>query len=230
MKERDYSYDSLRAFSAIMIVLCHICQGFGLSVELGYYLSGTYVNVFLLLSAYLFGLSNRDKIRKHYGSFLKKRIARLIPSYYLFLIFVIAFIGIFIGMHYLNLKQIMGHFLFLNWLWPASRIYDYPLPQIGHLWFMSAILVGYISVVVWAVILNWVPTMDKSRYYKIFVIVSVALSSCLTYKSHMMIYPCSAILFFILIFYKGKEMMDSIRKLPNWMLVSLLIMCNLGGG
>lgn len=128
MDNRDYSYDWLRAFSAIMIVLCHICQGFGINTSLGYYLGGTYVSVFLILSAYLLGEHHRERIANAPWRFLKTRMNRLVPTYYTYLTVTFIIIGT-CGLGHLTLKQTVGHYMFLNWFIPSTRIYQSPLPQ-----------------------------------------------------------------------------------------------------
>lgn len=226
---RDYSYDYLRAFSAIMIVLCHLCQGFGISSELGYYLGGTYVDVFLLLSAYLLGLRYRDKIRENPIGFLRKRTSRLIPTYYTYLSIAIVLIGIVCGIYSLTWKQIVGHYMFLNWFWVSSRIFESPLPQLGHLWFMSAILMGYVLVTLYALALRNSRIARTNGFWILFLVIAACISSLLTSKIRMMVYPCTASFFFILIFYKGKGIMDYLRRMPAFMMISLLVICNWGG-
>ncbi|MCM1138933.1 MAG: acyltransferase family protein [Muribaculum sp.] len=227
---RDYSYDYLRAFAAIMIVLCHICQGFGLSAELGYYLGGTYVDVFLLLSAYLLGVKYRDKIGDNPVGFLRKRTSRLIPTYYIYLAIVILLSLILFGGNAFTWKQTVGHFLFLNWFWYDARIFESPLPQLGHLWFMSAILMGYVCVALYGMIIKKSRLIRSNGFWIVFLISAACISSLLTSKIRMMVYPCTASFLFILIFYKGKEIMIYIRKMPAPIMISLLIISNLGGG
>ena len=59
MKEKSLEYDVLRAWAALMIIVTHIILGFGLSKGWGYYISSTFVYVFLLLSAYLLGIHGK---------------------------------------------------------------------------------------------------------------------------------------------------------------------------
>lgn len=226
---RDYSYDFLRAFAAIMIVLCHICQGFGLSAELGYYLGGTYVDVFLLLSAYLLGLSSRDRIADNPGNFMMKRSSRLIPTYYTFLTITFIVILLFIGWDSLSLKQILGHYLFLNWFWPTSRIFEAPLPQIGHLWFMSCILFGYLSVVVWSVAAKKITILNTDKAWGAYVLIWTIISTLITMKIRFAVYPCTVMLGFMLLFFRGKEIMAYIRRINSRILVASLIISNMGG-
>lgn len=227
MIERDYSYDYLRAFAAIMIVLCHMSYGgFGLGGKIGNYLAGTYVDVFLLLSAYLLGINSRKKIVDEPWNFLKKRGGRLIPTYYTFLTTTFLIIVFIIGYDALSTKQILGHYLFLNWFWQSARV---ETPAIGHLWFMSCIMFGYISVVCWAQLARQIPKLNTNRGWIIYFVIWALLSTLLTMRIRFAVYPCTVMLGFVILFFKGKEIMDKIRLIKTSILVLLLVICNLGG-
>lgn len=230
MKHHNYSYDYLRAFSAIMIVLCHIFMGFGINAEIGYYLGGTYVDVFLLLSAYLLGLSSRNKIANQPWQFMKKRCGRLVPTYYSFLTITFLLILTLIGSDALSSKQIIGHYLFLNWFYPSSRIESIPLPQIGHLWFMSCIMLGYFIVVVCSLILKRFPSLNNKNNWFFYFSLWALISTFITMRVRFAVYPCTVVLAFVLLFFKGREIMDYVRKLRPAILISLLVICNMGGG
>lgn len=229
MMTRDYSYDYLRAFAAIMIVLCHICQGFGISAELGYYLGGTYVDVFLLLSAYLLGLTSRNKIADNPWQFMRKRCYRIIPTYYSFLTINFIIILVLIGWNSLSVNQVIGHYLFLNWFWKASRVCEPPLPQIGHLWFMSCIIFGYLSVVAWSMVANRIKILKTDGAWKVYFLIWVVIATILTLRIRFAVYPCTVMLGFMLLFFRGKEIMNHIRILNPKALVSLLVISNTGG-
>lgn len=228
MRQHDYSYDYLRAFAAIMIVFCHIFQGFNISVGIGYYLGGTYVDVFLLLSAYLLGKSSRNTIAYRPWHFMKKRGGRLIPTYYTYLTITFLIIVFFLGLGSLSFKQVVAHYTFMNWFWPASRIADYPLPQIGHLWFMSCILFGYISVVVWSQLLKRIPPLDTKKSWVAYFVIVAIITTALTSKIRMAVYPFTVILGFSLLFFRGIEIMNYIRRVQPAILVSLLVIGNVG--
>lgn len=229
MTKRDYSYDYLRAFSALMIVLCHIFQGYGFSMEIGYYLGGTYVDVFLLLSAYLLGLGSRNKIANNPWQFMKKRGARIIPTYYVFLTITFLTIVFILGLDTLQYKQIFGHYLFLNWFWESSRIYIPPLPQIGHLWFMSCIIFGYLSVVIWSILSNKIGFLNSNRGWVTYFIIWAVISTLLTIRIRFAVYPCTVMTGFIILYFRGQEIMGYIRTINTYLLVFLLIFCNVGG-
>lgn len=230
MKQHDYSYDYLRAFATVMIVFCHIFTGFGVSVEIGYYLGSTYVDVFLLLSAYLLGLSSRNNVKDHPWNFLKKRTGRVIPTYYTYLTITFLLIVLFIGVDNLSGKQLVSHYLFLNWLWPSSRVANYPLPQLGHLWFMSCIILGYLSVVVWSQVIRRVPKMDTDKAWLMFFAFWSIAATLVTMRVRIAIYPFTIVLGFMLLFFRGREIISFIQKLRPIALISVLIICNSGGG
>lgn len=229
MRNRDYSYDYLRAFSAIMIVFCHIFQGFGICNELGYYLGGTFVDVFLLLSAYLLGLNSSDMIIKSPALFFKKRVGRLIPTYYTFLTLTFIIIILFLGWDSLTLTQIAGHYFFLNWFIDSTRIYHYPLPQLGHLWFMSCIMFAYIFVVLWAQLGNKITFIKSDKCWIIFSVCTSIVASVLICKIRFFVYPFTVILAFTILFFKGYVIMEWIRSLKASLLVSLLALGNIIG-
>lgn len=228
MKEHDFSYDYLRAFAAIMIVLCHIFLGFGINREFGYYFGGTYVDVFLLLSAYLLGLSSENKGIDSPWRFLKKRCHRLVPTYYTFLTISFLLIVIFIGFNSISYKQILGHYLFLNWFWESSRIGDPPLPQIGHLWFMSCILFAYVMVIIWSQFSKRIKFLNSDRFWKIYFITFAIAATILTVRIRVAVYPCTVILAFVLLFFRGSKIISRVQQIPSEILISLLILGNIG--
>ena len=229
MKQRDYSYDYLRAFSAIMIVFCHILLGFGISDEMSCYLGGTFVDVFLLLSAYLLGMSSKDMINSSPLLFLKKRAGRLIPTYYIYLTLTFIIIIFILGWNSLSTRQIVGHYLFLNWFIESTRIQSSPQPQLGHLWFMSCILFGYILIVIWSKLINRFPCLKTNKSWVIFFCCISIIASILTFKIRFLVYPFTVILGFTLLFFKGNIIMDWIRSFKTWLLISLLIIGNIIG-
>ena len=224
MGEHDYSYDWLRAFATMMIVLCHVCQGFGISSSLGYYLGGTYVSVFLMLSAYLLGEHHRKRIVDAPYGFLKSRMNRLIPTYYTYLTIAIIVIGIGGGLKYLSMQQVVGHYLFLNWFIPSTRIYQSPLPQLGHLWFMSCIVSAYLIVTMFSLVFNYINQIK--RFWIFYAIGMICVGSALCLYSRNFVYPF-IVSFFPLIFFKGNNLFAFIRKVPQLVLIVILVICNL---
>lgn len=229
MNKHDYSYDYLRAFAAIMIVCCHVCQGFGLSREVGYYLGGTFVDLFLLLSAYLLGLSSREKVADAPRVFLQKRTVRLIPTYYTFLTVSFLIIILFIGIDNLSIPQVAGQYLFLNWFWVGARIDTPPFPQLGHLWFMSCIITGYLLIICISQLIKKFPALDKGYAWKIFGVGIGIVATMATMRFRVLVYPFTVLLGFTILFFRGREIMLRIRNLNHAMLVILLAIGNMGG-
>ena len=227
--QRDYSYDYLRAFAAIMIVCCHMCYGSWGSPGIGNYLGGTYVDVFLLLSAYLLGISSRNMIIREPWNFVRKRAGRLIPTYYSFLTITFLIIIAFIGYDALSSKQIISHYLFLNYFWPSSRVVDSPLPQMGHLWFMGCIMLGYLSVLGWSQIIKRIPSLNTNKSWYIYFIVWAVISTILTMKVRIAVYPCTVMLGFVILFFKGPEIIQKVHSIKPSILILMLILGNVGG-
>lgn len=205
------SFATLRAFSAIMIVLCHICHRFEFLEGVTWYLGGTFVDVFLLLSAYLMGLSfNRNSFKGK--KFFSRRIKRLIPGYYVYLTLTFLLISIFIGIDKLNVKQVFGHYFFVNWFYIPARITDYPLPQLGHLWFMSCIVLSYIFVAIAAAFYVHLNSRNKKTFGFLYFFFGVIFSTLLVIKNKFFIYPCVAVWAFTIFYIYGRDIMGWVLK------------------
>lgn len=225
MGSRDYSYDWLRAFSAIMIVLCHICLGFRINISLVHYLGGTYVSVFLILSGYLLGEHYRERIADAPWQFLKSRTNRLVPTYYTYLTIIFIVIGV-CGLGHLALKQIVGHYLFLNYFIPSLRINQSPLPQLGHLWFMSCIVLAYLIITSFSLILNFVKRTKEFWLY--YTIGMACICTLLCSYSRYFVYPSIVLSLFPLVFFKGNVIFLYIRNVSKPILIAALLLCNIG--
>lgn len=124
-QQKMESISFLRVISTFMIIICHFLQFYG--NELAYWFN-VGVQIFLLISGFLFGQKVIDKI----GKFYKKRLLRILVDYYLYIIVVIPLYWIFhkeaISL-YTTLKQI----LCLSCL-----------PGLNHLWFIRTIILCYL--------------------------------------------------------------------------------------
>lgn len=135
--KRLVSFDYIRSISIIGIILCHCCYGVSGMSFLGHFLGGTFNVVFLTLSAFLLGFAWERKQCKAYDiHFLKHRIIKLTYTYYPFLIFM--FIFLTFTEYNVNMKDWLMHILYLPW-------FD-KLPGFGHLWFITLIVLCYITV------------------------------------------------------------------------------------
>lgn len=220
----DYSFDYLRAVSAVMIVVCHICQGFGLNPELGFYLGATFVSVFLILSAYLWGLRHRDGIFESPTGFLVSRLGKLCPTYYIFLTISFLLISFFIGVWNMSPMEVLGHFLFLNWFVTSTRIDSAPLPHMGHLWFMSCIIMAYSIITVMAYCFIF---RNKSiGFWSSYLFLALLAGSSLCAVSRIFIYPSVVLTLFPPFFFKGKELIELTHKVSRKYLIKLFVIIN----
>lgn len=192
--------------------MCHICQGFRLSAEMGSFLGGTFVDIFLLLSAYLLGLNSRDKIANNPKLFLIKRSKRLIPTYYIYLTISFLIIVLYVGTSHLNIKQILGHIFFLNWFWKSARIGT----SLGHLWFMSCIIMSYILVTIWAILIKKIKFLNTTTSWIIYFLIVGTIALLMTSRSQHMIYPFTIVLGFVIIFFRGKEIMEWLNQISSF--------------
>lgn len=136
--ERLEAIDGVRAVAILAIVVCHVCYGFSEKSILGQYLGGTFNYVFLLISAYLFGLKHAAKPEVWGGQFLRRRMVRLCWSLYPFLGAVVVASWAF-GIP-LSPIQVAQNFLFLGW---CAK-----LPGNGHLWFITMVMLTYVEYAV----------------------------------------------------------------------------------
>lgn len=122
----------IRVISIIFIVSCHILQGinnvFAWWLNVG-------VQIFLFMSGFLMANSKIEST----GKFLSKKLKRILVPYYIFLI-VMIFIYNLNGI-ITTKKSILVYFLGLQGF---KYKYQFILPGIEHLWFISIILVCYL--------------------------------------------------------------------------------------
>lgn len=127
-------FDYIRVISLFGILLClslFESANFG---WVGRYFALTFNFLFLILSAFLFGLTWEKKGRPSYNKgFLTTRIAKLSKTYYPFL--AILFLFLYLSQDYFSVRNIVSHTLYLSWV---DKINGY-----GHLWFMTMIVVCY---------------------------------------------------------------------------------------
>ena len=133
---RIHQFDYIRAISLIGILLCHSLFE---SVDygwLGRYFALTFNFLFLILSAFIFGLAWEKKGRPPYNKeFLTNRIVKLSKTYYPYL--AILFLFLFFSQDYFSFRNTVSHILYLPWF---DKIDGYE-----HLWFMTMIVICYLG-------------------------------------------------------------------------------------
>lgn len=128
-KQRELELDFIRVVSMLMILFCHICAEAG--IKWGEYFN-VGVIIFLYMSGYLSGQSCCDK------KWLGKRLKRILPEYYIFLLCYLIISILFFRAKY-SVKQVMINLLLLQGIFT-----DDGLPNILHLWFVTYILICYL--------------------------------------------------------------------------------------
>lgn len=127
-------FDYIRVIALLGILICHSLFESADYGWLGRYLALTFNFLFLILSAFLFGLVWEKKGRPSYNkNFLIGRIEKLSKIYYPFL--AILFLFLYLSQDYFSVRNIVSHTLYLPWF---DKINGY-----GHLWFMTMIVICY---------------------------------------------------------------------------------------
>lgn len=139
---RNPVFDWIRVFSIYGIITSHFLMfgGCGDSYEwLGRYFAGVFNVVFICLSAVLYGKKWRNTGSKSFTllSFLYKRWVKIASSLYPYLCMVM--ITFFVFSVPYNTISFLFNFLGIGWF--SKLQYN------GHLWFVTMILICYISIV-----------------------------------------------------------------------------------
>lgn len=207
MKNPNQSYSALRALSCICIVICHILYSLNIVRPIALYLSGVFVDVFIILSAYLLGRKYVSSNRINTSKFLNKRLIKLLPTYYIYLFFCFVFIISVAYFHdhslSLSIKQIISHILLLNWIIPGGQIEQYPLPQLGHLWFMTLIFLCYLTVTIFDKFPFFRNTLLKPIKFNLLISIFIItwILQCIFYGKFQQLGAC--IIGFLIVFYRG---------------------------
>lgn len=135
MRERDISFDGIRAAAMCGILACHICCGIDGAQIFAVCFAETFNYTFFALSALLFGMSFHVGVDRGWRPlpFMWKRITRLGASCWpvviaMFVLFSITGIGF-------SKKDVVMNICFLSWF--------AEMPSLGHLWFLTMIVMCY---------------------------------------------------------------------------------------
>lgn len=136
-QKRIIEFDYIRVLSLLGILLCHSCFEFGTNFTwLGRYLGLTFNFLFLILSAFLLGMTWRIKGSPRYSiGFITHKIGRLSKSYYPYL--TVLFVFLYLSQDFFSWRKIITHLTYLPWF---DKINGF-----GHLWFMSMIVICYVG-------------------------------------------------------------------------------------
>lgn len=181
----------LRAFSVILILLCHITQthASGLVVMTSQ-IFNVGVNVFVIISGFLFGALG---IRKPYLHWYGKRLKRIFIPYWLFLA------GLAV------ITAVIGR----SFAWPEWLVYPlglqgftYFLKNAEHTWFITAILLCYLSAPLIAAVIQKVPC----KYHGIVCVLLLVAPLLLVRTMNFVIYL--AVFLFAIAYILGRHWAD----------------------
>ena len=130
MKERVIEIDVIRVLAMVFIIICHVLLEKNI-------VWGQFFNVgvieFLFISGFCFGKKDILNV----GQWIKRRLLRILPEYYIF-IFIYVFFLIVIN-YRISIKEVFVNIFLLQGIFTEMA-----LPNIGHLWFLTYILICYI--------------------------------------------------------------------------------------
>lgn len=139
----NIAIDYVRGIAMMEIVTCHFFMFGGVPgwEPLGQWFAGVGNFLFFAISALLFGLQYEGKGSTCFLplTFLRKRFMRLFPSLWIFLSIWLVIQIFFLKNDVAPIKVIMN---FLGGCWFAK------LPSIGHLWFITMVIICYIMYVI----------------------------------------------------------------------------------
>jgi len=140
--KRNNAIDLARSIAIILIVSCHflIFSGDAPTAKAGQYLAGVGNFLFFAISAILFFLIRREKGENAFKvkHFLPKRLFRIFIPLWLFLTIALCLYSI-IGVQF-NPTDAVLNYLGLGWFGK--------LPDQGHLWFVTMIILCYLMYII----------------------------------------------------------------------------------
>ena len=154
---RELELDFIRVISMFMIIFCHISAETGMKW-------GEFFNVGVMIFMFMSGCLS---YRKDYDrKWIKDRLKRILPEYFIFVIIYLLVTVLFLHARY-TAKQILVNFFVLQGLFTESG-----LPNILHLWFVTYILICYLSTPYAVKIMSRV---DRKKLVIIAIILQIAI-------------------------------------------------------
>ena len=141
-KNKDFAIQIIRVISMLFIIICHLCD-----YSNNPYISslGQFFNIgvfiFLFISGFLYGSKKIDNNKK----WLFHRLKKIMVPVYVFVCFFILFN--FILTKFLNLNYFFIYLLDLQYFFGS-------MPNIGHLWFCTIIMICYLLLPLMNIKLN----------------------------------------------------------------------------
>lgn len=134
---KNYKYSLIRLNALVLVLMCHIFEQIGDNLgNINYVIIGNFcsvgVQIFLVLSGYLYGMKNDLFNKMNRFHFICKNIVKILKDYY-----ITAFIILIIT--YLNLPQIITHTQIIGIVTFSSFFWG-----TWHMWYIAYILLCYI--------------------------------------------------------------------------------------
>ncbi len=184
------SLNLIRWLSTIAIVVCHILQGYDNDYA---FVFNVGVQVFFILSGFLYGTRRIESIKKFYI----KRISKLYIPYCIWVFIAVGLLMLF------SSENITGRSIMLQICMISN------LPGLNHLWFMRVIFICYLLLPIFDRSLNKKPTVT--------IMCAVALSIL------VLTYFYKALFVWIIIYFIGYCMGRYRRIMPYVFIVGLII-------
>lgn len=137
LQMRHNGLDTLRAIAIVGIVVCHICLQLGYE-PMGRVTGFLFVQIFLFMSAYLFGLNGGGDKEKCLG-FVMKRWKKISATYYPFL--AISITVLLLTHNEVTVKNVITHITYTNYFLKDSICGI----SFGHLWYLSMMMLCYVG-------------------------------------------------------------------------------------
>lgn len=199
--KRIIAFDYIRIISITGIILCHFLYNYDSCRSLAGWLGNTFNTIFITLSAFLIGFKWENKNRQVLKlSFFTNRIKKLSFTYYPYLLLMFLFI-FFIEQQTPKIGDIVLHFSFFPIL---QRI-----PNWGHLWFISLIVLCYLSIYLYTKITTHIK-INAAVVVLISIIALIIVQFCnfTPILSNCIVYICT----YVLIFTNTRPLMAFIEK------------------
>ncbi|MDE6370738.1 MAG: acyltransferase family protein [Duncaniella sp.] len=214
-QNRIIAIDYIRVIALTSILICHslleVISGCGIA----YYFAFTFNYIFLLISAFLFGLGWEKNGREQYGgSFLTGRLVKLSRSYYPYLAFLFIFLYMTDG--YVNVRNVATHVMYLAWF---DKINGF-----GHLWFMTMIVFCYFGLLA-ASRLTHISRGKQSLIYIVMIVLGLVADYIVSSRG-LPGYVFPYLMSYVIVFRHARVIIMAIRRVNVYLNITQLVVVN----
>lgn len=217
-QNRIIAFDYIRVIALASILICHslleVISGCGVA----YYFAFTFNYVFLLISAFLFGLGWEKNGREQYGrGFLTGRLVKLSRSYYPYLAFLFIFLYMTDG--YISVRNVTTHVMYLAWF---DKIKGF-----GHLWFMTMIVFCYFGLLA----ASRLPQISRDRLIVLYVVTMLIglLADYIVSSKGLPGYVFPYLISYVIVFRHARVIIKAVRRVNVYLNIAQLVVVNAVG-